>query len=153
MAAVLDDKTLRLVRVFNAPRERVFDAWIVEDFFIQWMCPPTDHVEEVKLDVRPGGAWHLRGRNARGDFVTSGRYIEVKRPERLVFTWAHHQTPDMTSARGHETTVRIELRALDDKTELTLIHGPFADTSSCNAHIKGWTGSLDKLESYLRRTA
>ena len=153
MAAVLDDKTLRLVRVFNAPRERLFDAWVVEDNFSQWMCPPNVHVAEVKLDVRPGGAWHLRGRNARGNFVTSGRYVEVRRPERLVFTWAHHQTPDITSPRGHETTVHLEFRAMGDKTELTLIHGPFADTPSFEAHRGGWTGTFEKLDDYLRRTA
>jgi len=154
VAAVLDDKTLRLVRVFNAPRERVFDAWTVEDNFIQWMCPPKVHVGEVKLDVRPGGAWHLRGRNESGnDFVTSGKYVEVRRPERLVFTWAHHETSDMASPRGHETTVRLEFRALGDRTELTLIHGPFADTPSLQRHNEGWNGSLDKLDSYLRRTA
>ena len=71
VSAALDDKTLRIVRVFNAPRERVFDAWIVQNNFIQWMCPPNVHVSEVKLDVRPGGAWHLRGRNASRNFVTS----------------------------------------------------------------------------------
>lgn len=154
MAAVLDDKTLRLVRVFNAPRERVFDAWVVEDNFIQWMCPPNVHVDEVTLDVRPGGAWCLRGRNeTKGNFLTSGTYVEVKRPERLVFTWAHHATDDLASPRGHETTVHLEFRALGDKTELTLIHGPFADEPSVKAHNQGWDGSLDKLDSYLRRTA
>ena len=153
MAAVLDDKTLRLVRIFNAPRERVFDAWVREDQFIQWMCPPSVHVEEVKLDVRPGGAWHLRGRNPTRNFATSGRYVEVKRPERLVFTWAHHASDDMATPRGHETTVRLEFRALGDKTEMTLIHGPFADTPSFDAHREGWTGSFDKLGDYLRRTA
>jgi uncharacterized protein YndB with AHSA1/START domain len=153
VAAALDDKTLRIVRVFNAPRERVFDAWVVEDNFIQWVCPPNVQVDEVKLDVRPGGAWHMRGRNASGSFRTSGTYVEIKRPERLVYTWAHHATDDEASPRGHETTVRLEFRALGDKTELTLIHGPFADTPSCNAHFEGWTGSFDKLETYLRRTA
>ncbi len=153
MAAVLDDRTLRLVRVFNAPRERVFDAWVVEDNFIQWMCPPNVHVDEVRLDVRPGGVWHLRGHKASGRFATSGKYVEVKRPERLVFTWAHHATDDHASPRGHETTVRLEFRALGNRTELTLIHGPFADTPSCNAHEEGWKGTFDKLDSYLGRTA
>jgi len=153
VAAALDDKTLRLVRVFNAPRERVFDAWIREDQFIQWMCPPNVHVDEVKLDVRAGGAWHLRGRNASGNFVTSGKYVEVRRPERLVFTWAHHAKDDLASPRGHETTVHLELRALGDKTGLTLIQGPFADEKSFMAHNEGWTGSFDKLGDYLRRTA
>jgi len=85
VSAALDDKTLRIVRVFNAPRERVFDAWIVQDNFIQWMCPPNVHVSEVKLDVRPGGAWHLRGRNASRNFVTSGKYVEIKRADGTSF--------------------------------------------------------------------
>jgi uncharacterized protein YndB with AHSA1/START domain len=153
VAAVLDDKTLRIVRVFDAPRERVFDAWVVEDNFIQWMCPPDVHVDEVKLDVRPGGAWHLRGRNASRNFVTSGRYVEVKRPERLVFTWAHHSSADFDAPRGHETTVRLEFRPVGSRTELTLIHGPFADMPSRQGHNDGWSGSFDKLETFLRRTA
>ena len=153
MSAALDDKTLRIVRVFNAPRERVFDAWIVQDNFIQWMCPPNVHVSEVKLDVRPGGAWHLRGRNASRNFVTSGKYVEIKRPERLVFTWAHHATDDYASPLGHRTTVRLEFRALGDKTELTLIQGPFDSAFNLRGHNEGWTGSFDKLEAHLRRTA
>jgi uncharacterized protein YndB with AHSA1/START domain len=154
VAAALDDRTLRLVRVFNASRERVFDAWIREDQFIQWMCPSNVQVNEVKLDARPGGAWHLRGRNESGNpFLTSGEYVEVRRPERLVFTWAHHARDDLASPRGHETTVHLELRTLGDKTELTLIQGPFADEKSFMAHNEGWTGSFDKLGDYLRRTA
>src|SRR5262249_1678042 len=123
------------------------------DQFLQWMCPPSVHVEEVKLDARPGGAWHLRGRNPTRNFLTSGKYVEVKRPERLVFTCGHHATDDLASPRGDETTVQIESRALCDKTEMTLIHGSFADGPSFDAHREGWTGSFDKLGDYLRRTA
>jgi uncharacterized protein YndB with AHSA1/START domain len=149
-----DGRTLRLVRVFAAPRERVFDAWVVEKNFIQWMCPPTVQVDEVRLDVRPGGDWHLRGRKATGvGFATSGKYVEVTRPERLVFTWAHHETGDYASPLGRETTVRLEFRALGDKTELTLIHGPFDTEPNFKGHNEGWQGSFDKLEIYLRRAA
>ena len=154
MDTVIDSNTLRLVSVFDAPRERVFDAWAVQEQFAQWMCPPGVTIEECLIDVRPGGAWRIKGRHgAERRFASSGVYLEVKRPERLVFTWAHHETADFTSPRGHETTVHLEFRALGDKTELTLIHGPFADTASCNAHIEGWTGSFDKLETYVQRTA
>jgi len=153
VAAVLDDNSLRLVRVFDAPRERVFDAWADETQFIQWMCPPGVMLDEASLDVRPGGAWHARGHRPDRTFATSGRYLEVKRPERLVFTWAHHAGDDYSSARGHETTVRIELRALGNKTELTLLHGPFADMPSRDNHNRGWNGSFDKLETFLRKTA
>jgi len=151
MDTVIDSNTLRLVRVFDAPRERVFDAWVVQDQFAQWMCPPGVMIDECLIDVRPGGAWRIKGRYGDRRFASSGVYLEVKRPDRLVFTWAHHAGDDFGSARGHETTVRIELRALGSKTELTLLHGPFADTPSRDNHNRGWTGSFDKLETFLRK--
>ncbi|MBS0519175.1 MAG: SRPBCC domain-containing protein [Proteobacteria bacterium] len=150
----LDTRTLRLMRIFDAPRERVFDAWAVQEQFVQWMCPPGVTIDECVIDVRPGGAWRIRGHHS-GDqvFASSGTYLEVERPVRLVFTWAHHADGDYAKPRGHETTVRIELRALGAKTELTLLHGPFADDPSTERHREGWTGSFDKLEGFLRRTA
>lgn len=150
--ASLDTNTLRLTRLFDASRERVFDAWTSRDHFIQWMCPPGVDITLMEIDVRPGGPWRIAGRGQSGHvFASSGKYVEVKRPERLVFTWAHHKDGDYANPRGHETTVRIELRALGGKTELTLIHGAFVDGYA--EHQKGWTGSLDKLEIFLRRPA
>jgi uncharacterized protein YndB with AHSA1/START domain len=152
--ASLDTNMLRITRIFDATCERVFDAWVKRDHFVQWMCPPGVEVTVCEIDVRPGGAWRIDGRHS-GDrvFSSSGRYLEVKRTERLIFTWAHHADGDFAKPRGHETTVHIELRALGDKTELTLIHGPFADTSSLDNHNSGWTGTFDKLVVFLGRAA
>jgi uncharacterized protein YndB with AHSA1/START domain len=150
--ASLDTNILRLSRIFDAPRERVFDAWARQDHFVQWMCPPGVVITLCEIDVRPGGAWRIGGRNESGKvFASSGTYVEVKRPERLVFTWAHHADGDYAMSRGHETVVRIELRALGQKTELTLIHGAFQDGYA--QHKQGWEGSFDKLETFIRRTA
>ncbi len=153
--ASLDTNILRITRTFDATRERVFDAWAKQEHFVQWMCPPGVEVTVCEIDVRPGGAWRVGGRHDGGGrvFASSGKYVEVKRPERLVFTWAHHADGDFAKPRGHETTVRIELRALGNKTELSLIHGPFVDTPSMGNHNAGWTGSFDKLEVFLRRPA
>jgi uncharacterized protein YndB with AHSA1/START domain len=152
--ASLETNTLRLSRVFDAARERVFDAWARQDQFVQWMCPPGVEITLCEIDVRMGGAWRIAGHNESGKiFASSGKYVEVKRPERLCFTWAHHADGDFARPRGHETTVRIEFRMLGKKTELTLIHGPFADAPSLAAHNQGWDGSFDKLEAFLGRTA
>ena len=70
-------------------------------------------------------------------------------PELLVFTWAHHAEDNHVSPRGHETTVRVEFRAVGGKTELTLTHGPFPDAPSFDDHNKGWNGTFDKLSTYL----
>ena len=47
--------------------------------------------------------------------------------------------------------MRIEFRALGSKTEIILIHGAFTDGYA--KHNRGWTGSFDKLEAFLARTA
>jgi uncharacterized protein YndB with AHSA1/START domain len=152
MNAALDPNTLHLTRIFDAPRERVFDAWTKRDHFIQWMCPSGVTITVMEIDVRVGGAWRVDGKNESGRvFASSGKYVEVKRPERLVFTWAHHADGNFANVRGHETTVRIELRAVGNKTELTLIHGAFTD--GYTQHKAGWEGSFDKLATFLGRTA
>jgi len=149
----LDTRTLRLVRVFDAPRERVFEAWSEAEQFMQWMCPPNIGLDRCELDVRPGGAWRAEGYKPGGRFAFSGVYLEVKRPELLAFTWAHHATADWSSPRGYETTVRVEFRALGQKTELTLTHGEFPDAPSYADHENGWKGSFDKLVTFFRRNA
>ena len=150
--ASLDTNTLHMSRVFDATRERVFDAWVMQDHFVQWMCPPGVEITLCEIDVRPGGAWRIAGRHGAGRvFASSGKYLEVKRPERLSFTWAHHADGDFAKPRGHETTVRVEFRALGSKTEMTLVHGAFIDGFA--EHNRGWSGSFYKLEAFLGRTA
>ena len=63
--ARLDNNTLHLSRIFDAPRERVFDAWTKQDQFVQWMCPPGVEITMCEIDVRPGGAWRIDGRHER----------------------------------------------------------------------------------------
>ena len=153
MAAVLDDNTLRLTRIFDASRERVFDAWTDGEQFAQWFGPMDVTTVFCELDARTGGAWRLLGRNAQRTFAVSGKYLEVKRPERLVFTFAWHDKGDHAQPREHETTVRIELRALGDRTEMTMIQGAFLDRTGVDNHNRGWSQSFDKLAALLGRTA
>lgn len=150
MDTILATNTLRLVRVFDAPRERVFAAWTDPDQFMQWMCPPGFGLDRCAFDVRPGGAWEAHGYKPGNErFTKTGVYLEVRPPERLVFTWTH---PDASygSMRGHETTVELTFRAIGSKTELTLVHGPFPDRPNLDGHHAGWLGCFDKLDTFLR---
>ncbi len=150
MDTMIDTRTLRLVRLFDAPRERLFDAWTDADQFVRWMCPPGFGLDACAFDARKGGAWRVHGYKPGGEaFAKSGVYVEVKRPELLVFTWAAHAEDDHASPRGHETTVRVELRAVGDKTELALAQGPFLDAPDLNGHTAGWQGCFDKLTAFL----
>ena len=151
MDTILATNTLRLARLFAAPRERLFAAWTEAEQFMKWMCPAGYGLDVCELDARPGGVWRARGYKPDGErFAKSGVYLEVKRPELLVFTWAHHEIEDFSSLRGHETTVRVEFRSIGSKTELVLTQGPFVDAPSFNGHTEGWKGSFEKLDSFLR---
>jgi uncharacterized protein YndB with AHSA1/START domain len=142
--------TVRIVRTFDAAPGRVFDAWTDAAQFKAWMCPPGAGLDHCELDPRAGGAWFVRGYGPDGSrFEKGGVYLEVRRPERLVFTWPYQPQAGCTSGDGRETTVELTFRAVGGRTEVTLVHGPFADSTGFNGHNEGWKGSFDKLAAFL----
>lgn len=143
------DRVLKLVRVFDAPREAVYRAWTDPQRIVQWWGPEGMHVPEYSFDSRVGGAWRTVMRSKDGtDHICSGVYQEMTPPERLVMTWAWEED----GVRGHETTLTIELRAQEaDKTELTLTQEVFASRSSRDGHEGGWTSSFVCLAQYLEQ--
>jgi len=152
MDSITDTRTLRLVHVFKAPIERVFAAWTDPDQFVQWMCPPGFGLDRCELDARTGGTWRVHGYKPDGShFAKSGVYREVRRPERLVFTWAHHADDTFASLRGHETTVDLTFRGIGNTTELVLVQGPFIDRPNFSGHSECWRVSFDKRDDLLSK--
>jgi uncharacterized protein YndB with AHSA1/START domain len=141
--------TLRIVRLFKAPRERLFAAWTDSRQMAAWFGPPGVAVESCELDPRVGGTWRLLGTSNGVPRAVSGKYIEVNPPERLVFTWAWHEDGTFATPREHETEVGLAFKSIGDRTEMTLTHGPFRDRSGVDNHNRGWTGSFDRLETML----
>jgi uncharacterized protein YndB with AHSA1/START domain len=77
--------------------------------------------------------------------AVAGRYIEVRPPERLVFTWKWENEP----AHVEETTVTLEFHDRGSATELVLTHDRFENAASRDEHDKGWGGCLDRLARFL----
>lgn len=150
MDTMIDTRTIRLVRVFDAPRERVFAAWTDAEQFKAWMCPPGSGLDRCEIDARPGGTWLAHGFRPDGSrFAKQGVYREVKRPERLVFTWPYQAGGGCTDGDGQETTVEVTFRTVGNKTEMTLLHGPFDDRPGFDGHNEGWQGCFEKLAQFL----
>ena len=60
MSAVADDNTLRLTRIFDASRERLFDAWTDQKQFAEWFGPPGVTTVYCDIDAgraAPGACW------------------------------------------------------------------------------------------------
>src|SRR4051812_696392 len=77
------DTEIRIERIFDAPRERVFAVWSDPALIPEWWGDDTV-VEE--MDVRAGGRWRFR--TAYG--LVEGEFREVVPPERIVQTFQSH---------------------------------------------------------------
>lgn len=147
--AVDPDRVLRIVRVFDAPRTKVFEFWTDARLIARWIGPRTiKRVDVPVLEARKGGAYRIvmHGESG-GTHVVRGVYREVAPPERLAFTWSWE---DDAGRPKHESIVTVTLRALGPKrTEMTLHHEVFESKDSRDSHAQGWGGSFDKLAERL----
>jgi uncharacterized protein YndB with AHSA1/START domain len=80
------DREIATSRVFDAPRDLVWQAWTDPKHLAHWYGPNGFTVTSHEMDVRPGGVWRLTMHGPDGtDYPNLTRYVEVVRPERLVY--------------------------------------------------------------------
>jgi len=140
-------RSLEMTRRFRAPRPLVWRAFADAAHFARWWGPRGAHVTDCAIDFTIGGGWHANMRLSTGtEHHVSGRYVAIEPQHLLVFTWAW-RAPG--GERGHETTVELRFRALDDETELSLRQTLFETAESCRLHREGWGSGLDSLDDYL----
>ncbi len=84
-----NDTTLTISRLIAAPPSAVWNAWSVPENLAKWWIPAPIECEVVTLDLRPGGGFVTRMREAgAADFQphVDGCFLDVVPEERLVFT-------------------------------------------------------------------
>jgi uncharacterized protein YndB with AHSA1/START domain len=141
--------SMTLVRRIRARPGTVFTALTTAEGIANWWGPDAGPVLVCECDARVGGRFRLRFRMLDGtEHETSGEYLEVVNPTRVVMTWewTFGGEPD---ERGQVSRVEIDLRPIDIGTELTFTHARLQTKISAEHHEWGWSGSLDKLMRYL----
>jgi glutathione S-transferase len=135
-------ETLRITREFNAPRQRVFDAFIQPEALQQWFGPGGFTVPRCEVDARPGGRYQIQLHTPDGEVnIVGGEFREITPPEKLVFTWAWLKGDQP----GTQTLVTLTFAERAGKTELTLLQTGFDTAHDREMHGKGWDASLDCL--------
>lgn len=138
-----NDRQIRIERVFDAPRERVFEAWTDPELVPKWWGMGTTVVE--KMDVKPGGQWRfVDGGEGQG---FSGTYREVVAPEKLSYTFEWDGMP------GHILVETLEFEDLGDGTTRLVNTSTFHFTEErdgmLDAMEDGMNISLEKLDELL----
>ncbi len=108
------DRELVMTRVFDAPRDLVFEAHTSCEHMSKWWGPRDTEFASCKMDFRPGGTWRIVLRRAGEDIPGfHGEYLEIVRPERISWTFAWEGAP---GEPGPET---LTLEEQDGKTTIT----------------------------------
>jgi uncharacterized protein YndB with AHSA1/START domain len=96
-----------VTRVFDAPRELVFEAMSKPEHVKRWwgLLDERYSVPVCEIDFRVGGRWRYVGRGPMGDIEFYGEYREIEAPERVVFTEIFAQFPDVVSVITSVLTV------------------------------------------------
>ncbi len=142
---VADSQTLRLERTFDASPEEVFDAWTNPEVLRRWWkTEANQQVPVTEVDLRVGGSYRLAMEEPDGaTHEVRGRYREVRRPERLVYSWAWVLED---GSEGHMSTVTVDFRAEGDRTTVVVEHTDL-ESESRERHGQGWTACLESLRS------
>jgi uncharacterized protein YndB with AHSA1/START domain len=137
--------SLTLVRRIAARPAIVFDALTTPDNIARWWGPDNGPVLLAETNVRIGGRFRVQFRMLDGsEHESSGEYMEVVKPTRLVMSWRWTNGGEPAES-GEESRVEIDLRPIDTGTELTFTHSRLQTEASRASHEEGWNGALDKL--------
>jgi uncharacterized protein YndB with AHSA1/START domain len=140
------DREIRLVRLFNAPRHLVFDAWTKPEHVKHWWDPSGRPLATCEIDLRPGGTFRFVNSTPRGPgHAFTGTYREITPPVRLVFG---SPAPGGTDSLG---TLEFEERAGQTTLTLTMTAASKkARDAMLEMRIDGGTArTLDNLGEYL----
>ncbi len=100
-------REIRIERIFNAARERVWQAMTEPELVAQWWGRGNKLVIE-RMEVRRGGHWRFVEHGPEGISGFEGRYREVTPPERFVHTFEWDGMP------GHVVIETVTLEELAD---------------------------------------
>ena len=110
------EQEIHMTRLFDAPRQLVFDAMTQPRHIKRWWgCLGEGYsVPVCEMDLRPGGRWRFVNRHPKGEAAFHGEIRELTPPDRLVFTEIFEDFPDVVSV------VTSEFVAEGDRTRLSV---------------------------------
>jgi uncharacterized protein YndB with AHSA1/START domain len=134
-----DTVRVRVTHRFTATAERVYDAFLDPAKASKFLfATATGQVVECQIDPRIGGEFSIVDRRAGEDVAHTGKYLELERPRRIVFTLS-------VEKYGKDvTTVSIDVAPLGKGCEVTLVHEMPAAHAGMQKRVQsGWSDILE----------
>ncbi|HEY1745679.1 MAG TPA: SRPBCC domain-containing protein [Xanthobacteraceae bacterium] len=156
-----------IARVFDAPRERLWEVLTQAEHLKEWWSPTGFTMIAANIDLRPGGVFHC-GLKAVDGYKMWGKFVyrEIAPPERLVFvnsfsnaaggltrhpivpTWPMETLITVTFGEEPDGKSKLHVRwAAHNANE---VEQKTFDASHVGMKAT-WTGTLDRLGVYLAK--
>src|SRR5580698_3189652 len=123
------DREIVATRIFDAPRDLVFQMWTDPKHISNWWGPRGFSITTHEMDVRPGGVWRhvMHGPDGR-DYPSEIVFLEVVKPERLVYDHVSEPRFTMTvtfaeDAGKTKVTVRNLFESAALRNKVAVEHG------------------------------
>ena len=135
--------TVRLHRVFTAPPERVYRAFLDADAQAKWLPPHGFTCKVHDFDPKVGGRYRMSFSNfsGGGSHAFGGTWRELVPNERIVYT-DQFEDPNMPG----EMLTTVTLKAVSVGTELHVVQEGIPDAIPVEACYLGWQESLAQLK-------
>jgi len=154
--APANEPVLLLERVFNAPRELVWQAWTDPAHISQWFFPRGYSVAHCEIDLRPGGKSVMDMKGPDGTiYPNKGVYLEVDPPSKLSYSDDVDEDETAWGDNAPPSNVQtITFTDLGNNTTRLSVHIQLASVEDRDAMVKmgareGWASSFEKLDEFL----
>lgn len=152
----IEPPPLVLERVFDAPRELVFQAWSSADHVKRWFSPANFTVPEAEVDFRAGGVMRVKMAGPGGyENWNDGHFLEVTPPERLVFGGDISVGGEVKFTATTTVTFSAEDFGFGPCTRMKVVQAYViydeAFMMAVSGAPEGWRTTLDKLEAEVGR--
>ncbi|MCF7804528.1 MAG: SRPBCC domain-containing protein [Candidatus Marinimicrobia bacterium] len=148
-------RELVLSRVFDAPKDLLFQMWSSCEHLSRWWGPKEWPMDECTMDFRVGGEWLycLRGPNEGDESWGKAIYQEIDTPDKLVYKDYFTDSDGAVNNEMPEMRITVEFIAENGQTrmiETTLFDSPETRESVVEMGVvEGMNSSLDRLEERL----
>lgn len=134
--------TINLHRVFRAPPERIYRAFLDGDALVKWLPPYGFTARMHHMDPNVGGSFRMSFTNfATGHtHAFGGEYLELTPHERIRYT-DKFDDPNLPGV----ITVTVELTSVSCGTELRVVQEGIPEVIPEEACYLGWQDSLKLL--------
>ncbi|MUT67793.1 SRPBCC domain-containing protein [Paenibacillus sp. NEAU-GSW1] len=146
---------LLVERVFDAPRELVFQAYSEAEHLVKWWGPAGWSLKACNVDFRAGGAWHycLEASDEQTRSWGKSVYRDISVPDKIVYG---DYVSDEDGSVNEDRVIIVTLAFAEEKGKTKLINrAEFVSSGALKRTVElGLVGGIsqtwDRLAQYLR---